>query len=315
MEQEETAAVTFKIVWTLKNVSKASIKRYPNGACEGSEKFEISKDDKSIKWSLKIYPNGDDIKTIGQVEIFLRMVATNSDFDVKYRLGLIGEAGDLMSVEIGRKEKDYQDDSGYGPTEFLQQSELLESEKKFINEGSLTVVCEMAVNFKEKLLKASESKNDLNKSFVTSFKKFFHHELFSDFKIKTVGGNVLNVHKSILAARSEVFNKMFSTDMKEAKEGILDVSDLDYTTMKEVLRFIYCNEVENLDEIAQDLIFGAEKYDLEDLKEICVDSMIKTLTVKNVIQSVVIADSVSGGKKLFRKCLELRESLFNLKTI
>lgn len=132
----------------------------------------------------------------------------------------------------------------------------------------------------------------------------FESELFTDFKIKVKGGGILKAHRSVLATRSKVFASMLSNDMKEANEGIVNVPDFNMTTMKEILRFIYCNKVENLDEIARNLIYGAEKYELEGLKKICIDSIIKTLTVKNVIPSLVIADRVSESGKLYEKSLE-----------
>lgn len=128
-------------------------------------------------------------------------------------------------------------------------------------------------------------------------------ELFADFKLLTNDGKTLKAHRSILAARSPMFYAMLSTDMQESQQGSTDVPDFDSTTMKEVLRFIYSNKVDNFDDPV--LVFAAEKYQLEELKQLCIENLQKTLSVKNVVESLVISDKISNAKKLYEKCLDV----------
>lgn len=126
----------------------------------------------------------------------------------------------------------------------------------------------------------------------------------ADFELKTKDNETLKAHRSIIAARSPVFFKMLTSDMEEAKQGWANVPDFDSIVMKEVLRFIYCNEVRDLNKIDYDLIFAAEKYQLDELKEICIDSMIAQLSSENVLKFAVIADHISKASKLFNSCVD-----------
>jgi speckle-type POZ protein len=75
--------------------------------------------------------------------------------------------------------------------------------------------------------------------------------------------------------------------------------------MKEVLRFIYCNEVENLDEVAGELIVAADKYQLEELKPICIESLLPKLNDKNVCKLLMLSQHISGSSILSDACSEV----------
>lgn len=147
--------------------------------------------------------------------------------------------------------------------------------------------------------------DDADTSKYSDYQKMFECELFNDFELRTNDGKVLKAHKVILVARSPVFFAMLTTDMQESKENSTNVPDFDSMIMNEVLRFIYCNQVKNLKEIAHDLIYAAEKYQIEGLKAICLDSITSTLNVGNVIESLVISERVSKTGELFHKCVDL----------
>jgi speckle-type POZ protein len=133
----------------------------------------------------------------------------------------------------------------------------------------------------------------------------FENEALADFQLKCNDGEVLKLHKFILAARSPVFFGMLTSDMKEAKEGIADVPDFDSTIMKEVLRFIYCNEVEKLDEVAGELIVAADKYQLFQLTSICLENLAHKVTAENVCKMLMLSSRVNGVPILFDACVEV----------
>jgi speckle-type POZ protein len=131
----------------------------------------------------------------------------------------------------------------------------------------------------------------------------FENEILCDFELKMNDGVTLKTHKTVLVARSPVFHKMLTTDMKEAATSSVDVPDFGSKTMRKMLRFVYCGEVENLQEVANDLIFAAEKYKIQQLKELCIDHIISQLTRENVVDALIIADRVSKTKKLLKACI------------
>lgn len=141
-------------------------------------------------------------------------------------------------------------------------------------------------------------------SIASDYKILFESGTISDFELHMNDDKTLKAHKAILVARSPVFFKMLTTDMQEANKSSVDVPDFDSKTMKELLRFIYCNEVENLKLVAFTLIYAAEKYEIVKLKKICCDDIISKLSAENVVDALIIADRVSDMEKLFHQCIE-----------
>jgi len=152
---------------------------------------------------------------------------------------------------------------------------------------------------------APKSKQADDHDLSRDFKRMFDTSAFSDFKLKSSDDEVFNVHKSVLSVRSPVFFAMLSNEMKEAKENAVKIPNMDSVTLNELLRFIYCNRVEDLPEVAEELVQAAEQYQLETLKKLCCESLIESLAVDNVIARYQIADHISDASQLFQKCMDM----------
>jgi speckle-type POZ protein len=140
---------------------------------------------------------------------------------------------------------------------------------------------------------------------LQDFKRIFEDEEHCDLKIQMGDGVTLNAHKTILIARSPVFHKMLTSNMKEATTSVVDIEDFDSKTMRNLLLFIYCEEVQDLQANAGKLIHAAEKYDLYGLKEMCIEELIANLSVENIIDTLIIADQVSETEKLIKACIPI----------
>jgi hypothetical protein len=68
---------------------------------------------------------------------------------------------------------------------------------------------------------------------------------------------------------------------------------------------MYRNEVEGINNVSHTLIFAAEKYELEGLKEICIESMIGSLSPNIVVSYLLISNRISNAEKLFFVCTEV----------
>lgn len=98
------------------------------------------------------------------------------------------------------------------------------------------------------------------------YKKAFKTKKDSDLILKTSDGKTLQVHKEILVRKSPDF--YLAIDWKN-DVGI--VSDFDYKTMNEFLRFVYIGDVDNLKKLANSLFKAAQKFKLPELEKICSD--------------------------------------------
>ena len=119
--------------------------------------------------------------------------------------------------------------------------------------------------------------------------ELFRTGKFSDIKIK-VAGKEFHVHRCILSLASEVFERMFSSDMLETRSNTLEISDLSDEICEEMLRFIYCNEIHHLETNAHDLLYAADKYAIESLKLLCIQALIETFTYDTAAEMLVRAN-------------------------
>jgi BTB/POZ domain len=135
--------------------------------------------------------------------------------------------------------------------------------------------------------------------------KMLREGLFSDLEILTKDNQTIKAHKNILAARSPKFFEILTADKKNDKIPSVVNAEFDSKTVMEVLNFIYCAKVDNLEAYSYSLIFAAERYQLDELKNICMLSIINRITPKNLLDCFLIAHHISGCDELFSRCIEL----------
>ena len=74
-------------------------------------------------------------------------------------------------------------------------------------------------------------------------------------------------HRAILAARSPVFDAMFQHDMLEKKTNETEMKDVTSAAFKALLQFIYTG-YRKVGMLAEKILVAANKYDIQDLKQI-----------------------------------------------
>ena len=78
------------------------------------------------------------------------------------------------------------------------------------------------------------------------------------------------VHKYFLCSKSPVFSTMLNSDMREAREGEINIQDMDSTTVRSMIHYIYTGELadgwQDLD--IQDVATAADMYDLTSWMEL-----------------------------------------------
>jgi speckle-type POZ protein len=89
--------------------------------------------------------------------------------------------------------------------------------------------------------------------------------------------------------KSQFFSKMFQMDMKEAHERNVEINDAEPDVVREMLRFLYTGEVENMTKVFTNLYELAHRYLIEDLKNVCVTSMIEHLSAENALELYSLA--------------------------
>jgi len=130
---------------------------------------------------------------------------------------------------------------------------------------------------------------------------------FSDITF-VVQGEEIAAHKIVLASRSNYFKNMFNAGMKESVTNQVEISDVGPETFKTVLRFLYGGfPKEKQFEPLVELFIAADKYGMDELKEICETVIHANLQVENVIDALLLADThncanlLHGAKSLIKE--------------
>jgi len=128
---------------------------------------------------------------------------------------------------------------------------------------------------------------------------------FADVVVR-LGQEEIKAHSAILAARSPVFEAMWSSGMREQQQKEVVIKDLDPTAVRRMLRFMYTGALEvklEKDSEAIALLEVAHQYDVASLVELCVTTLSSWLTEDKAAEYLMIAEH--AGLEFFRKrCLE-----------
>ena len=105
------------------------------------------------------------------------------------------------------------------------------------------------------------------------------------------GNDSLPAHEWVLRARVPYFDRLFTSGMREAETKEIEVQDADIASFSHALKFIYCAQPPtDMKTEAANLLPIAEKYGIDQLKQICVGSLRENLRQENVVATLILAD-------------------------
>eukprot|EP00930_Biecheleria_cincta_P043192 TRINITY_DN29684_c0_g1_i1.p1 TRINITY_DN29684_c0_g1~~TRINITY_DN29684_c0_g1_i1.p1 ORF type:complete len:395 (+),score=53.41 TRINITY_DN29684_c0_g1_i1:41-1225(+) len=118
----------------------------------------------------------------------------------------------------------------------------------------------------------------------------------SDVTVKFNGGK-RNAHKTVLLARSEVFRRMFMSEMKEARDSSIDILDADASAVDDFLLFLYTGRIiaqdRSMYDICLQLLPLAKKYEVESLVQFCSEKLARQISENNAADILSLADVLS----------------------
>ncbi|XP_054163686.1 speckle-type POZ protein-like [Oppia nitens] len=172
-----------------------------------------------------------------------------------------------------------------GIKSFITREALFNLSNHLVENNKITVVCDIYLFTINDPLETLE-RFDLNLS--ENYSDLLKEGKYSDVKL-IVDGTELPAHKSILSARSPVFNAMFSSDMSENRENIIRIDDLTKEVIEELLNFIYSGKVTNLSKVSKELLSAADKYELPQLSDLCEQYLTSSLNVESAPEILVLS--------------------------
>jgi len=101
-----------------------------------------------------------------------------------------------------------------------------------------------------------------------------------------VGSETYRVHRHTMAAKSDYFRAVISSQLKEAKENRIIIEDLDPEIMGTIVEFCYTNQVSLNDDNFRQVLSAAFRFCMESLKDVCMKFIEPRISVLNFIELI-----------------------------
>jgi len=284
-------------VWTIERFSE---RPEQNKHFLWSSKFSIrDSEDQLTHWKLKLYPRGDTNEVTDFLSVYL---SNQTEFPVKARYEftiLDSEKRKQNKVKSQYTEFRAKPDS-WGFRKFLHMDTLKNRGTLWLPDDTLTIVCDISIVGQERVLSGSKypdetarelvkHKNKGHKQLSMDYEKVFDSDTFSDCKI-ICDEQEFKCHMFVLAARSPVFQAMFTNDHKEAITKTVHIKNLSSNVVKDMLFYIYTGNTSNLAQGASELLGAADQYQLDLLKCLCEEKLCSTTSLDNAVEHLVLGD-------------------------
>lgn len=242
-----------------------------------SSKITFNIGDELSEWKICCDLNGKmSPESESSVGLFLSYVSGKLPDYIKFSSKAIKNTS-VYTTEVNNfgfiddiKKKHYSKNPGTPCGRYGIVKDLYAKKDDYFPDGKIRFLAKIILQF-------NAPSSDLHESWA----KAFEHMSHSDVIIKTSDKKVLKAHKFVLSARSTVFDSMFTHDMEENRTGIIKISDAHSTVITELLRYIYCNKVQDIASFDRLLYKAADKYQIEGLKVICLQSIYQRINPQN----------------------------------
>ena len=303
----------FSFAWTIENFSQRKEER---DECITSSGFTIrGSDGLETRWKVVLYPKGENDTDAEpgadeiNLAVYLRLVSrtsvrarfnvaildkdnTKQHFDTDSTFSLLDNESDLINCK-----------NLYGFINWVELETLTSQSSQLLPNDSLTIVCDITIVPKDTVVIESkhleaEYRRQNMAQVGQDLEKALTNKDLSDVKI-FCGDKVFDCHQIILSSRSPVFEAMFQAEMTEKMTRKVQIDDFPPDVMEEVINFIYTGCVKTpklLEENASNLLSAAEKYQLEQLKDLCEEKLCKTIDKNNCVQFLVLGDTFRAAK-------------------
>jgi len=295
--RSRSSVIRVNHTWMIENFSLLPQK---TGQCLWSSMFSDNQLERKIDWKLKLYPKGEVNKYHGFIGLYLCLTNPQPDLEllVTFKLTVMDKTLNVIAEASYTSTKyDCQRNRSWGSHNFLNRGQVTQST---LQGDELHVKCKVTYAIKETslsgllLLPSSGTGN-----WLEHFKQLFESKVLSDVVVQ-VKEERFDAHKIVLSARSSVFLAMFQSNLTETQTNTLKIEGIDPAVFKEVLRFMYTDQVGQLDELAEELLAAAERYMLNLLKSKCEAHLAGKITVENCAELLLLADlhSAAGLKMM-----------------
>jgi len=287
------------IDWTISNFTMwAETKE--RGFFQSSPKFDfyVRSLRKVFTFGLKVYPKGVKLsESTPDEHIGIFLVNNNTDcLFVKMKLQLLKKGGAPTKVYETDRKMDANTDWGW--KSLILRSKL--TTDNLLPDGNLMISCDISfmTSQPQDVSYDLSPSSKVSKTLEDDLKRMQSEAKFTDFQI-VCKHRTFDVHKAVLAARSDVMDAMLAGDTIETKENRLHIRDFDPDEVANLITFMYTGKVDR-DDVSHTLLLLADKYNVCDLVTECEDLLIKNITDANAVDLLDISSKVPAVSALLK---------------
>ncbi|XP_008214149.1 speckle-type POZ protein B-like [Nasonia vitripennis] len=264
-----------------------------------SPKFEATFNGKEFEWQIRLSLSevkGSETVTIALYTFSTNVVTANVSFGF---VDTDNKVVQIMSTNKQRHDMRHKSEAIWAIPSFTHKSfisrdnNLIHGFSKVIIECEIHVYATCAKEREKKELLEIEQDNVLRFEEFDKYEHLLNNDAFSDVSF-VVEGKILKAHKCILAKSSPVFTAMFQHEMREKRENLVRINDMQYNVFFEMLRFVYAGKISlynyGVKSTSEELLFAADKYSIDGLKEKCVKLICDDLCIDNAVDILMLAN-------------------------
>uniref|UniRef100_A0A0K0FQ10 Speckle-type POZ protein-like (inferred by orthology to a human protein) n=1 Tax=Strongyloides venezuelensis TaxID=75913 RepID=A0A0K0FQ10_STRVS len=268
-----------------------------------SPTFKIGSKELS-EWCLHIYPNGDKEESKEYVSVFLALLKPDKA-KVKFSFSILNDKEEKKNTCTKDNINEIDKGGRCGFPKFVKKDLLMKKTDGLLFNDKLTILCEVEVI-------DLKSENNVNPETSISIKipdskltadygNLYDSSFFYDCIIK-VENTEIQVHKAILAARSPVFCEILKDKSEASQTNIVEIKNFSTEIVRNMLKYIYTDEVSVIQEQANQIFEIANEYKLDRLKAFSEQSMCNSLTTDNVLERFALSDKYPTER--LKECCE-----------
>ncbi|PNT61888.1 hypothetical protein BRADI_5g22356v3 [Brachypodium distachyon] len=268
-------------------------------------------------WNIRFYPDGNSKISADSTSVFLYHLGPAKDVRTKFTLNMSYKEGKEVA-NFGALEHTFSPESdNWGYPDFVKKVKLKPSPD--INSGCLMIRCVLIVivirePHKRVRLEAPDS------NLKDHLRQMWKDGQGADVTF-SVGGQMFNAHRCLLAARSPVFKAELFGPMKEKELQCIQIDDIEPAIFEALLHFVYTDSMpdderskEDMTSKLQHLLVVADRYGLDKLRVLCESKLCENMEVETVATTLVLAEQ-HHCKDLQEACLEFMAPLNVLRAV
>ncbi|XP_008217299.1 speckle-type POZ protein B-like [Nasonia vitripennis] len=295
----KVSSVTSEYKWVIENFC-TSCKRV--GEVLLSPEFSTLISGVPTQWQLGLYPKGEGYTSNQCLSIYLYNLS-DANITVNVSFAIVDGNGKVLLKKI-LGEKSFNKTLNWGFPAFACSYDIMD----ILDDDKLRIVCKISLHPIESKKTVQQEAEDDNEKFLSEqikkeknrvrllefdiFERMITEEdKFSDVTFK-IGNQTWRAHKCILAKRSSVLATMFQ---EEIKDNVAEIKNVEPNVFMEFLRYVYSGKVNDIEKIAEELLFLAVRYKLDTLFEMCEETICEEVNFESVVEKLRFAHNYKAS--------------------